>query len=150
MTKPVAQDYYGDTGFDDQAIQNDDIVYRYLRTPVQVTPCEKNGLKISDQAFKGKKTDRGVSIDIKSLMDNDGVSWHNRYGILPNTHALMSVKVKDARAYSNGVAWTPKPIENSGRASDPENPYHGEILHPMTPAQARALQRTAITLRKDF
>ena len=151
MCNPVPQDYFGETRFDDKLIPDEGLVYRHCRAPVQVVPKADGGLKISDQEFKGKKTDAGVSVDLGCLLENAAVDPLSRFGVMPNTHAMLAVSVGDARTQSAGVAWTPKPeeLEKPG-AAGAANPYHGEILHPMTGGQARALYRTAVTVHSTL
>jgi len=154
MSGFTAQNYFGSVRFDDPEIPGSEVLYRHCRTPVQIVPVRVGavtvGEKISDQAFKGRSSDAGVSIEIDSLLAKANKSWSDRYGLMPNTKAMISVTAADARVSSKGVAWTPKPkqpdLEGFARA---ENEFHGEIILPITPSQARQLFSQAKILRSD-
>lgn len=147
MCEPERQDYHGVDRFDDLAIGNDDKLLRHLRIPVQVVPAH-NGYRLSDRAFVSRKSETGTSVDLECLLLIDGLSSSDRRGAMPGSKALASVTVEHARTFSAGVAWTPKPEEPElehefARAA---NPYHGEIINPMSGKQARDLAAKATIL----
>jgi len=148
MCDPTPQDYFSNHRTDDLGIGPQDRLLRHCTTPVQVVPCPLNGRKISDQAFKPKKSDVGVSVDLECLLAKDGHTWEDRFGVMPNAVGMIAVTVASARTHSAGVAYTPKPAqaELDGYLQKP-NPYHGEIILPMTNSQRRDLFRSAVQLR---
>lgn len=155
MCEPDEQDYRSSVRSDDPKIGANDLLYRHCRSPVQVVPVKREGkeigAKISDQAFKGKSGEAGISIDHGCLLRRAGLTWSNRYGLMPNTFAMLSVTAAQARAQSGGVAWTPKPSEPEldGFAALP-NPFHGEIILPMTNRQVRDLFAVAQIVHSDI
>lgn len=154
MCTPTAQCYHSQQRADDAGIGASDRLLRHCRAPAQIVPLKQSGetvgLKISDQAFKAKKGEPGLSVDLECLLLADGKTWHHRYGLMPNTYAMVAVTAEQARAHSAGVAWTPKPEEPEleGFAAL-ENRYHGEIILPMTNAQVRALFALMEVVRSD-
>jgi len=150
MCNPTAQDYHSPNRADDLGIGDEHQLLRHCCPPVQIVPCPINGQKISDQAFKGKKTDAGLSVELECLLSKDDLDWQDRYGAMPGSLALLAVSAADARANSAGVAWTPKPQEDLNGYAGQANPYHGEIIHPMTGQQSRALFRRAVVLRTSL
>lgn len=136
MCEPTAQAYDGTVRTDDSGIDNNDRLLRHCRVPVQIVPLKRDGVvigrKISDQAFKAKKGEVGISIDIECLVLRAGKTWQDRYGLMPNTCAMIAVRAFEARKHGRGVAWTPKPAEaHLVGYSALENPYHGEIILPL-------------------
>ena len=155
MCTPTAQDYYSPHRVDDPGIGATDRLLRHCRVPVQIVPRKANGttvgLKISDQAFKAKKGEPGISVDHECLLVAAGKTWHDRYGLMPNTYAMIAVTAGEARAHSPGVAWTPKPADpDLTGAASLENPYHGEIIAPMSNAQVRALFALAALVKCEL
>ena len=152
MCDPVAQDYHGDARFDDLRIADQDRMLRHCRTPVQIVPCAINGKKVSDRAFCIKKGEVGASTDIECLLAKDGFPPEHRYGLMPNTFALIAVNAADARDLAGGVAWTPKPEERhlEGDAARAPNPWHGEIVGPITNSSSREFVRRAGVVKADF
>ncbi|WP_287002305.1 hypothetical protein [Sphingobium sp.] len=147
MCNPDPQPYHSNHRYNDPKIEDESRLLRHCRTPVQIVSCEINGKKISDRAFAGKKSEAGLSVDLNCLLEKDGKGSSHRFGKLPNTYAILSVTAAEARANSAGVAYTPKPEEPELEGAAREaNPYHGEIIHPMTGAQARALFRASTTV----
>ena len=150
MCSPEAQDYHSDARVDDPKIIGASRLLRHCRTPVQVVPCPVNGQKVSDRAFVGKKGEAGVSIDLECLLIKDGHPPTHRFGAMPNTYAMIAVTADVARANSAGVAWTPKPEEDLPGAAGAANPYHGEIITPISGGQARAIHRASETIHSNF
>ena len=58
------------------------------------------------------KYELGSSVDLDYLLQRDGLPSDHRYGLMPNTLALIAIKVSDARELAAGAAWTPKPEES--------------------------------------
>ena len=143
MCNPTAQAYYSTERTDDPQISNDSRLFRHLCIPVQIVTTS-NGKKISDQAFKARRADAGTSVDLECLLLNDGLGEVDRRGLMPNSYALAAISVQTARSFSGGVAWTPKPEEPENEGfSALENPYHGEIIKPMTNRHVRDLAANA-------
>lgn len=71
----------------------------------------------------------GVSIDLECLLVKNGKKSDSRFGTLRDTLAMGVVTADDARSFARGVAWTPKPLDETkeGAAREP-NPEHGEII----------------------
>ncbi|MBY0394838.1 MAG: hypothetical protein K2Q27_16420 [Novosphingobium sp.] len=149
MLAVVAQDYHGTNRTDDPAIVDDSRLLRHCRTPVQIVRCEINGFKVSDQAFKLKSGDVGASVDLECLLLQDGLPPDHRFGVMPNTYALIAISAKSAREFASGAAWTPKPLEPDliGAARE-ANPWHGEIIGPITNSASRSLASSATTIRR--
>jgi len=148
MCNIECQDYFGDDRHNDPAIEDGDRLIRHCRTPVQVVPCAINGHKISDQAFKPGKGDAGLSIDLERLLLNQGLTAMDRFGVMPNTFAMLAVTAADARQHASGVCWTPKPAqpELAPNLVAAPNVYHGEIVLPMTPKSGRALYALSVVV----
>lgn len=140
MAAPTAQDYFAPTRSDDKAIAGGSRLIRHCRAPAQIVPCPRAGQKISSQAYKAKRGDLGASVDLEDSLIASGKTAIGQFGVMPNTYALLAITADVARQHSAGLAWTPKPAEpeKEGYAALP-NPHHGEILTPITGAQARAL-----------
>jgi hypothetical protein len=147
----IIQDYFGLSRTDDLAITAKERLLRHCRSPVQIVPCEINGRKISDQAFKMKPSEPGLSVDLEQLLLNQGLPTTYRYRAMPNTFAMLAVTADDARRCAGGVAWTPKPAEPLlNTASATANPYHGEIIKPMTSKSARDLYYRSTVVQSDL
>lgn len=146
MCDPVEQDFHSTDRFDDESIASCDRLLRHLCIPVQVIPTGE-GYRLSDQAFKPRRADPGASVDIECLLLKDGQSHEDRHGRQPNSYALVEITAGEARPHSGGVAWTPKPEEPEleGFAREP-NPYHGEIIKPISNAAFREMAALARVL----
>ena len=143
MCNPTEQDFNSFERVDDTNIGDGDRLLRHLCIPVQI--IDKNGkLKISDQAFKHRKKDPGTSVDLECLLELDGLSERDRRGIMPNSYALVALSAGQARAHSQGVAWTPKPEEPElAEFAAKSNKYHGEIIGPIANSDVRNLASIA-------
>jgi len=152
MCTPTAQDYFSHVRHDDPGIGATDRLLRNCRQPVQIVPCKVAGLKISDQIFRKKPNEPGVSVDLECLLQKEGLSWEHQYGAQPDTLAMVAVTAQQARHVSAGVAHTPKPEqpELAPRASSRANPYHGEIIGDISRSNGRELSRQAVVLRCDL
>ena len=155
MCNPTAQAYHGIERTDDADIADGDRVLRHIRTVVQLSSVRRDGIVIgrtvSDQAFKPRRDEPGVSVDLECLLNKENLTWEARYGVMPDTVAMIAVSAADARLHGRGVAWTPKPEEPNLAGFQAEaNPYHGEILTPLAPADFRALRAKAQILRSDL
>jgi hypothetical protein len=151
MCAPTAQAYHGGDRIDDPGISGDDRLLRHCRTPVQIVPCPVNGKRVSSQAFKPGRGESHTSVDLECLLHQAGQPSDLRYGLMPNTFALIAITANDARAIASGAAWTPKPAEENGiGATAAANPYHGEVVGPLKDRQCRDLAAVAVTLRSEF
>lgn len=128
MCEPTAQDYNSNVRTDDPAILGPHRLVRHLVTPLQIVRSPE-GLKISSQAFITRKEHVGISIDLECLLVANGKKADSRFGSLRDTLAMGVVTADDARQSAQGVAWTPKPLDETkeGAARD-ANPEHGEII----------------------
>lgn len=149
MCNPTAQDYYSHDRQDDPGIEDGDRLLRRCTVPVQIVPCKIRGQKISDQIFRKRKSDAGASVDLECLLEQDGIGWEDRFGIVPGTLAMAAITAALARGVSQGVAWTPKPEEpdKTPLYVSEANPFHGEIIGEISRADGRALSRQATILR---
>lgn len=150
MCAPTAQDYHSAERFDDHDISGNDRLLRHCRTPVQVVPCPVNGRRVSSQAFKPGRGEVHTSVDLECLLLRDGLPSDARYGLMPNTYALIAVTADHAREIAGGVAWTPKPHGDGEGAAGSANPYHGEILAPLKDAQCRKLASAAAMVKSEL
>lgn len=149
MCTPTAQDYFSSSRVDDLGIGPADRLLRHCRPPVQVVPCKLQGQKLSDQIFRKKPSDVGVSVDLECLLHKEGRTWEDRFGAMPNTQAMVAVAAAEVRRAKGGAAWTPKPAEPDlapQEAAKP-NPYHAEIIGDISRADGRALSRNATVLK---
>lgn len=151
MCNPDAQDYDSDERKDDKGIGDGDRLIRHCRTPIQVVPCALNGQRISSQAFRPGKGEKHVSVDLECLLNRDGYHADHRYGAMPNTFALGAITAASARQYANGAAWTPKP-EHTGLAgaAGAANPYHGEVIGPISKRDLQDLAEAMTLIRDDL
>ena len=145
MCNPTAQDYFSSERRDDPGIRDSDRLLRHLCVPVQIRQVEQTGaLRISDQAFTHRKSDCGVSVDLECLLHHAGLTEEQRRGVMPNSFAMIAVTASNARNFSEGVAWTPKPHEpNLSGYSAQDNEFHGEIITPISRSEGRKLATTA-------
>lgn len=151
MCEPTAQNYSSDARYDDVGIGDADRLLRHCRSPVQVVPCPVNGRRISSQAFKAAKGEKHVSIDLECLLAQDGLPPDARYGLMPSTHALAAITAAQARALGQGVAWTPKPADTAAvGAAGLANPYHGEVLGPLTKRALVELSEDLVLVRNEL
>jgi len=150
MCNPVKQDYFAETRFDDLLIVGSERLLRYCRTPIQIVPCPKNGKRLSSQAFVPAKGEKHTSIDLECLMLKTGLSEDGRFGVMPNTFALIAITTDTARAEASGVAWTPKPQTEGIGATGSANPFHGEVLGTADKKATRALAQAAIMIRSEL
>lgn len=132
MCLPRAQLYGSLELEDDLGIDSADRLLRHCRTPVQIVPDERLGMRVSSQAFVAKANET-CSIDLECLMIAAGVETLSRCGVMPNTYAMVAVKAKAVRDLGGGVAHTPKPED-----STPANDFHGDIVS-MTRGMSRKL-----------
>ena len=144
MCEPIKQDIYSETRVDDPGFVDEHYLIRYLTTPVQIVKNQDGSGRVSDQAFKPQKSHAGTSVDILCLLQNIDINPLSKRDIFPNLHAIAQITVGIARAHSGGVAWTPKPEEPllTGFAREP-NEQHGEIIKPISPADARRMVANA-------
>ncbi len=135
-----AQEYESSEREDDPGIKAGDRLLRHCRTPFQIVPDAVNGHRLSSQAFMTKKDEVGASVDLEELLKEDGLPSDHRFGSIPATVALIAVTAGQARENANGVAWTPKSEDPSaiGAARD-ANPWHGEIIGPISRSASRRL-----------
>jgi hypothetical protein len=107
------------------------------------------GQKLSDQIFRKKPTDVGVSVDLECLLHREGRTWEDRFGTMPNTLAIVAVAAGEVRQAKGGAAWTPKPAqpELAPQEAAKSNPYHAEIIGDISRADGRALSRNAKVLK---
>lgn len=137
MCTPTKQPYADVEIVDDPGIEDTDLLIRYLRSPWQIKQRATGEWKISPQAFKEK---RSTSIDIACLIERDTYPILHRLGRMPDTYAAIAVQAVAARIHANGAAWTPKPRipDKPGTAGEP-NPYHGEVIGPISSDASRQL-----------
>lgn len=150
MCNPSAQDYFATERSDDLGLPDDARLIRHCRTPVQIVPDGGGGFRVSSQAFLPKPREPGTSVDVECLLQKDGHPPDHRYGLMPNTLAMLAITAGQARAVANGACWTPKPKEPGlvGAAAE-ENPWHGEVLG-VTAKASRALASSALVVRSDL
>lgn len=154
MCNPVAQEYGSLSLCDDPAIGSMDRVIRYCRTPAQIVPDGKGGMRLSDRAFAHKPQHGGTSVDLECLMLRDGVDPLRNVGLLPNTFAVVALSAGDIRSVAQGVAYTPKHRDDSavGYAREP-NAYHADIIGPITSSISKKLLKhcsIVIPIRDDL
>jgi hypothetical protein len=148
MCDPVKQDYHSKDRFDDSKIDADDRLLRHLCIPVQIMTDQQTGQRrISSQAFTIRKTDLGASVDLECLLKKCSMTEVERRGLLPDSYGLVAISAGNVRMQTLGVAWTPKPSEPelSEFAAKP-NPFHGEIIGPISKATSRELAAKAALL----
>lgn len=152
MCTPEAQDYFSEKRTDDPGIADVDRLLRHCRPPVQVVPCKLNGQKFSDQIFRKKRGEAGLSIDLECLLLRDKLTWEHRFGTMPGTLGMVAINAGDARSINGGVAWTPKPAqpELEPNASAQPNPYHGELIGEISRSDGRSLSRKMVILKQMF
>jgi hypothetical protein len=146
-----AQDYYSDEREDDPGIKAGDRLLRHCRTPFQIVPDAVHGHRLSSQAFINKRGEAGTSVDLEELLKEDGLPSDHRFGLLPNTLALVAVTAADARTHAHGAAWTPK-LEDPDAigAAKAANPWHGEIIGPIARSASRQLAANSQMVRLEL
>ena len=144
MCTPTEQPYADVELFDDLGINAEDLLIRYLRSPWQIKRHESGDWKISPQAFKQKGS---TSIDLACLLERDGHTQLHRLGRMPDIYAAIVVSAAAARRHANGAAWTPKPLipDEPGAAGEP-NPYHGEVIGPVSSPASRELLQVSVEI----
>lgn len=94
--------------------------------PVQISPDKRtNGFKISTQAFKPRKKDEGVSVDVEDLRLRDGFATSKKVPHLRHVLAVLRVQVSDVNKLKYAVEHRPVPRDLLRLM--PANPYHAEI-----------------------
>ena len=143
MCDPVEQDFHSRDRVDDPKIGSSDMLLRHLCMPAQIAETN-DGLRISSQAFRPKKGEPGTSIDHECLLIKNGMTAADRAGLMPNSYGMVGILAHTAREHSGGVAWTPKPEEPKlGSFASKPNPFHGEIITPISKANFRSMAAKA-------
>ena len=122
-----------------QPLQSDWSLLRYCSRPVQIVPNAKTGgLKISSQAFKPRKGESGVSVDVEELRLRDGHPTSRNVPSLKNVLAVLRVKVHVARKFELNPVH--EPIARNVLKLIPPNPYHAELLGALKQKQLSKLR----------
>jgi hypothetical protein len=105
---------------DHAQIKNDDEVIRRI-SDKQIVQNEHGNLRISSIAYKVAARKSGMSVDLKQLIENDGLD-PKKYVTTPRWTGSVLFKVSDLRQKGFKVGYDP--VEPP--KPDP-NPYHGEV-----------------------
>lgn len=143
MCNPVEQDFHSTDRVDDPNIGSNDMLLRHLCIPVQIAQTN-DGFRISSQAFKPKRGEPGTSIDHECLLIKNGMTFADRAGLMPNSYGMVGILAQTAREHSGGIVWTPKPEEPELESfASKANPFHGEIITPISNANLRSMAAKA-------
>ena len=112
---------------------------RYCSLPVQVVPDARNGgFKISTQAFKPRKNEAGVSIDIEELRLRSGFVALSEAPSLMYIIAVLRLTVKSCADV--GLRAEHRPVRRDVLRLRPPNPFHGELLGHASPKGLKKLR----------